>query len=89
MNILKQKLSNVKVLGRVAFNDLLDIRDELKAEYKTLLEAFHVEDHLDIQDEEARKLGARIEDLLDVLMKKAESLSDWLDQLEEVDLIGF
>lgn len=86
---LKQKLLNAQVLGYCAFNNLLDIRDELKAEYKRLLEAFHVEDYLDIKDEEARKLGAHIEGLLDILLAKAESLSDWLDQLEEVDLSGF
>ena len=86
---LSQKLSRVHTLGSVAFNDLLDVRDELRAQYKALLIAFNVETWQDIPEEEARKLGAQIQDLLDILIIRADSLSGWLDQLEEVDLTGF
>ena len=86
---LSQKLSRVHTLGSVAFNDLLDIRDELRAQYRALLIAFEVEIWQDIPEQEARKIGAQLQDLLDILIIKADSLSGWLDQLEEVDLSGF
>ena len=86
---LSRKFSRVHSLGSLAFSELLDVREELKEQYKALLRAYEVDTWEEIPAPEARKIGGQIKDLLDALIIRADYLSGWLDNLEEVDLSGF
>ena len=86
----KQKiLHRVHAFGSLAFEDLMDLKDELKTEKLALLRVCEAEDVDDVKDPELHKLGAQLNDLIQIITLRADSLSDWLDKIEEVDLCGF
>ena len=83
-------LSRVHQLGSLAFHELLDIKDDLKGQYGALLSSYDVESWEKLPEgTEARKLGAQLEDLIFTTAHRAESLSEWLDDLLNIDLEGF
>lgn len=82
-------LSRVHELGSLAFHELMDIKDNLRGQYKALLISYEADSWEDITEPEARKLGARLEDLMHTITFRAETLSEWLDKIMEVDLTGF
>lgn len=82
-------LARVHSLGSLAFDELMDIKDNLRGQYRALLISYDVDNWEDIPDEEVRKLGGQLEDLMIAITFRAESLSRWLDKMEEMDLTGF
>lgn len=85
----KDLLSHANYCGNVAFNELMTIKEQLKEQEKALLSSFGVDHWEDLPEGEARATGAQLEDLIHIITFRAESLSEWLDKLEEVDLSGF
>ena len=82
-------LARVHQLGFLAFNELMDVKEDLKEKQKRLYEAFNVSGWEEIPDNEAKATGAELEDLIHAITFRADSLSEWLDKLEEIDLEGF
>lgn len=82
-------LSRAHQLGSLAFNELMDIKQDLKEKQKKLYEAFSVSSYEEIQDTEAHRTGAELEDLIHAITFRADSLSEWLDKLEEIEIEGF
>lgn len=85
----KRALSDAIKSANIAVNRLLDLRDDLKQDLKTLLKVSNAEEVEAIQDEEIRRLARSYQQEIEIIFLKADKLNDLIAELEEEIDINF
>lgn len=79
-----EKLSEAFTLSNIAFRRLMDLKEELKKELKTLLIVNNAKEIEEVKDHDMLKIALDLEAQMEKITTQAEKLSEWIDELIDI-----